>query len=1780
MAAMNTRQAQTYNGIRWQVLFSFIFSWLYQSASAQLHYSIFEEMRKDSVIANIAKDIGLEVKELSLRKPRIVSHISEKYFYVNLENGNLYVKDRIDREALCEISESCFLMFDAVVANPLNVFSVKIEIQDINDNAPTFLHDVIILEMTEFTSPGARFVLQNAEDPDIGINSVHTYKLSDNEYFTLSIKTGSDGSKFPELALEKPLDRETQNIHELILTALDGGNPVQSGTALIKIVVTDINDNIPVFTQEVYTVSINENTPINSTVLCVTATDKDEGSNGQITYSFSKISENVLHIFSIDPTNGEIKIRRILDFEITKKYEMSVQAKDGGGLVAYCKVLIEIIDVNDNSPGISVASVSTPIPEDSLPGTVIALIEVHDHDSGENGDVDCHIRGPVPFELILTSGRYYKIVTTQAMDREKESSYNISVVAADRGKPSLSSEINIKIEISDVNDNPPVFMKSSYDLYIPENNLPGASIYRIHASDPDSGENAKIVYYISSSDTEEFSMDSYFSINLETGALYAQRSIDYEQHKDFRIQIMARDSGSPYLSSNATIIIHVVDLNDNAPKVLYPSSESSGSGVFEMVPLTSQQGSLITKVVAVDADSGHNAWLSYHFIQVSEPSHFTIDQHTGEIRTFRVFQEKDIFKEKMVVMVKDNGSPSLSATVTLSLVVTDNFQQIIPKLSNQLSSDDSKSNLQIYLVVALALISFLFLLTIMLVIITKCKESKSSTSFGSYNTNLYSQVDPRMLSKYNNGTLTLPYSYNVCVAVDTSENDFRFVKPDQNITIDNLIDADDSGLGNENLKEVFPSSSLELTECWIIDCDPQRNCIFFYWITNTEHLKENCFGKLSLKMAAMNTRQAQTYNGIRWQVLFSFIFSWLYQSASAQLHYSMFEEMRKDSFIANIAKDIGLEVKELSLRKPRIVSRISEKYFYVNLENGNLYVKDRIDREALCETSESCFLMFDAVVANPLNVFSVKIEIQDINDNAPKFLHDVIILEMIESTLVGARFILQNAEDPDIGINSVQTYKLSDNEYFTLSIKTGSDGSKFPELALEKPLDCETQNIHELILTALDGGNPVQTGTALIKIVVIDINDNIPVFTQEVYKVSINENTPINSTVLSVSATDKDEGSNGQITYSFSKVSENVLHIFSINATNGEIKIKRCLDFEITKKYEMSVQAKDGGGLVAYCKVLIEIIDVNDNSPEISVTSVSTPIPEDSLPGTVIALIEVHDQDSGENGDVDCHIRGAVPFELILTSGRYYKIITTQAMDREKESSYSISVLAADRGNPSLSSEINIKIEISDVNDNPPVFMKLSYFLYIAENNLPGASIYRIHASDPDSGDNAKIVYYISSSDTEEFSMDSYFSINLETGDLYAQRSIDYEQHKDFRIQIMARDNGSPYLSSNATLIIHVVDLNDNAPRILYPSSESSGSGVFEMVPLTSQQSSLITKVVAVDADSGHNAWLSYHFIHITEPSHFTIDQHTGEIRTAHVFQEKDILKEKMVVMVKDNGNPSLSATVTLSLIVTDNFQQIIPKLRNQLSSEDLKSNLQIYLVVALALISFLFLVTVMLVIITKCKESKSSTSFGSYNTNLYSQVDPRMLSKYSNGTLTLPYSYNVCVAVDTSENDFRFVKPDQNITIDNLIDADDSGLGNENLKDVFPSSSLELQAQPNTDWRFSQAQRPGTSGAQPTEEAGVWPNNQFETERLQAMILASANEAAEGASALGGGTGTMGLSARYGPQFTLQHVPDYRQNIYIPGTTSTLTNAAGKRDGKGAGPSGNKKKSGKKEKK
>ncbi|XP_018422220.1 PREDICTED: protocadherin gamma-B5-like [Nanorana parkeri] len=805
------QHGQTLQKFRWQVMIS-LFFWLCHSVTGQIHYSIVEELRKGSLIGHLARDLGMNIKDLSVRKPRIVSRLSEKYFSINLDNGNLYIASRIDRETLCGDADDCVLTFDAVAENPLNVFNVKIEIQDINDNPPRFLYETIRLEISESASPGARFVLQKAEDLDIGMNTIKSYKLSSNEHFVLEERISSDGSIFPELVLEKPLDRETQDYHELILSAVDGGKLVLTGSTLIKIAITDFNDNTPIFTQEVYKVSIKENILLNSTVLQVSATDGDEGVNAQITYSFSTMANNILLMFEMNPRTGEISTKGHVDYELTKHYDISVQAIDGGGLAAHSKVLIEVLDQNDNAPEISITSLTTPIPENTASGTVVALIEVHDQDTGENGEVQCVITGDVPFQIQSSASNFYKIITKSTLDREKMSSYNITVQASDKGSPPMTVKKVVQLDVSDVNDNAPEFQKLTYTAFVPENNLPGASIFSVQARDIDSGNNAKVVYSISGISNDKDPVSSFISINPETGVFYAQRTFDYELQKEFIFQVNAKDNGNPSLNSSTTLRMCVVDQNDNSPTILYPSSDAD-SPAFELVPWSSEQGSLISKAVAVDADSGHNSWLSY-FLQTAEPSFFTIDQHTGEIRTSRVFQEKDILKHSIVIIVKDNGSPPLSASATLNLLIADNFQQVIPEITDQTSKSESQSNLQLYLVIALALISFLFMLTVILAIISKYRVSKSPSSFGSLAANLYPTIDPRFLSQFNSGTLQLPYSYDVCVALDSAEGDFAFLRPQSSVPVDHLIDTDDSGIGIENSKDSLLAGNITSQVCF------------------------------------------------------------------------------------------------------------------------------------------------------------------------------------------------------------------------------------------------------------------------------------------------------------------------------------------------------------------------------------------------------------------------------------------------------------------------------------------------------------------------------------------------------------------------------------------------------------------------------------------------------------------------------------------------------------------------------------------------------------------------------------------------------------------------------------------------------------------------------------------------------------------------------------------------------------------------------------------------------
>nr|XP_023698703.1 protocadherin gamma-A11-like isoform X43 [Paramormyrops kingsleyae] len=867
--------------------------------------------------------------------------------------------------------------------------------------------------------------------------------------------------------------------------------------------------------------------------------------------------------------------------------------------------------------------------------------------------------------------------------------------------------------------------------------------------------------------------------------------------------------------------------------------------------------------------------------------------------------------------------------------------------------------------------------------------------------------------------------------------------------------------------------------------------------------------------------------------------------------YSIPEEMKRGSVIGNIAKDLGLDVKGLSARNARLDSEGTGKDLCdINLKTGDLIVAGRIDREELCGEKASCPIKYELVLENPLELQRITLQIQDINDNTPVFSKDQMTLEILESANKGSRFPVNEAHDPDIGENAVQSYTLQKNEYFYLDISPSTYGGKYAELILEKELDREQKEELTLLLTAADGGTPQRSGTLKIHVTVLDANDNIPMFTQSVYKAFLPENSPLNTVVVTVSASDADEGANGEVTYEFSRISDKAKKAFIINHKTGQIMVSGPIDFEEVSSYEMRIEGKDGAGLASQAKVIIEITDANDNAPEIFLKSLNNPIPEDAVPGTEVGIINVQDKDSGVNGQVRCTIKQNVPFKLVQSIKNYYSLVTTGELDREVLSDYNITIYTSDEGSPPLSSLKTLQLFVADVNDHAPLFHAQTYSAYVSENNHPGSSVCSVKATDLDWRQNGTVIYSLLPSEVNGVPLSSILSINGDTGVIHAIKSFDHEKLSTFNAHVIARDNGSPPLSSNVTVTIFITDQNDNSPQILYPDPSGS-SFMTEMVPKAAHAGSLVSKVIAVDADSGQNAWLSYQIIKSTDPGLFTIGLHSGEIRAQRDIVESDIMKQNLIVLVKDNGQPSLSSTCTVNLLISDNLAEI-PELKD-MSYEESNSKLTFYLIIALVTVcTFFFTFLILIVTLKFCTRRKPGLMFDGAVAIPSAYFPPNYAEVDGAGTLRSSYNYDTYLTTGSRTSDFKFVSSYNENTDPTLKKSP----GEVSERDVAaPLGTLCEQKPPNTDWRFSQNQRPGPSGAGvPPEGAvgtGPWPNPPTEAEQLQAL-MAAANEVSEATATLG--PGTMGLSTRYSPQFTLQHVPDYRQNVYIPGSTATLT--------------------------
>ncbi|XP_072530149.1 protocadherin gamma-A5-like [Salminus brasiliensis] len=1187
----------------WIILRLSLLVYIGEHISAQIRYSVREEVKEGYEVGNIAKDLGLDITTLVNRRFRIVSSSADALFQVNQNNGVLFVITKIDREMICEESAVCTINVKIAVENPFEIHYVVIEIVDVNDHSPHFPEKEQHFEIAENTLAGARFELQSARDPDVGIYSIRLYKLAKNNHFDLQMSDNEEEEKIPVLVLLNSLDREQNPKHNLTLTAVDGGNPPRSGTLNITVSVLDINDNRPVCSKDVYYVTLRENTPVGTSVVRVNATDSDEGLNGDVLYTFGRTTRRKVHdTFNLDSTTGEIQIKEPIDFEDNEVYRLNIQASDKGQppMTSDCKVIIKITDENDNYPEIEVTSLFSVVPEDSKPGTVISLISVTDKDIGLNGKVICSISEYVPFELKPSiQDNMYSIVTKERLDRELVKNYDILIKATDLGQPPLSTFKTLQVQVSDVNDNSPEFPQNPLELYLLENNVPGASMFSVCASDKDLNENAEISYQIVRRDGINDDIGTFLNVNAETGVISALRSFDYETVKTFQFHVLATDSGTPPLSSNVTVNVFILDQNDNVPMILYPVSSNGSAEGVEEIPRNVNAGHLVAKVRAYDADIGYNGWLLFSLQEVSDHSLFGLDRYTGHIRTLRSFTETDEAQHKLVILVKDNGNVSLSATATVIIKVVEPKEAFAASDVTNAVKDEEDSDVTFYLIITLGSISVLFLISITVLIVMQCNRSTNYSSKclqdANYDGTLchsiqyrsgdkrYMLVGPRM----SIGSTIVPGSNgNTLVIPDHRRRasreifDFEIIK-----TFQFHVLATDSGTP--------PLSSNVTVNVFILDQNDNVPVILYPVSSNgsaegVEEIPRNVnAGHLVTKVRAYDADIG--YNG------------WLLFSLQEVSDHSLFgldrytgqiRTLRSFTETDEVQHKLVIQVKDngnvsLSATVTVIVKTVEPKEAFAASDVKNA-IKDEEDNNVIF------YLIITLGSVSVLFVISIIV---------------LIVIQCSNSTNYSSKY-LQDANYDGTLCHSIQ-YRSGDKRYMLVgprmsigsTIVPSSNGNTLvvPDrrrTASGENFDFEVTKTFQFHVLATDSGTPPLSSNVTVNVFILDQNDNVPVI---LYPVSSNgsaegvEEIPRNVNaghlVTKVRAYDADIGYNGWLLFSLQEVSDHSL--FGLDRYTGQIRTLRSFTETDEAQHKLVILVKDNGNvsLSATATVIIKVVE-------------------------------------------------------------------------------------------------------------------------------------------------------------------------------------------------------------------------------------------------------------------------------------------------------------------------------------------------------------------------------------------------------------------------------------------------------------------------------------------------------------------------------------------------------------------------------------------------------------
>ncbi|XP_064017463.1 protocadherin alpha-2-like isoform X5 [Pogoniulus pusillus] len=905
---------------------------------------------------------------------------------------------------------------------------------------------------------------------------------------------------------------------------------------------------------------------------------------------------------------------------------------------------------------------------------------------------------------------------------------------------------------------------------------------------------------------------------------------------------------------------------------------------------------------------------------------------------------------------------------------------------------------------------------------------------------------------------------------------------------------------------------------------------------------------------------------------------------AGQVRYSVPEEAKVGTVVGRLAQELG--VGDAEARRLRVVWQGRRAGVEVSGASGALVVSSRVDREELCGKSAPCSLRLELLQERPLRVFHVELEVTDINDNAPLFPVSEEAFNIAELSLPGSRFPLEGASDADIGANAQLSYTLSPSEHFRLDHQRTDDQSDSMALVLTKPLDRETVPVHRLVLTATDGGRPSLTGTMELVISVLDANDNAPQFNQSVYRIKVLEDSEVGTPIITLSATDLDEGSNSDVLYLFSRrVGTQVKEMFSIDENKGEIRLRGKLDYEEMDNYEITIEARDKGTppLSGHCKVLLEVLDVNDNAPEVWVTSLSVPVSEDASVGTVVALLSVSDRDSGANGRVQCSVWPPSPFVLESRFPGSFSLVLREALDRERVREYEVEVRAEDGGKPPLRARRVVRVPVCDVNDNAPAFSQAVYTVLVRENNAAGAEVARVWARDPDEAENGRVRYSLWEGGAGGASVaavgwrpaSSYVSVDGESGRVWAVQALDYEELQVLQFEVRAVDAGEPALVGNATVQLFVVDENDNAPVLLPAAGGAPGLDPFlgspvEEVPGPNSETlwawaawgagagQVVAKIRAVDADSGYNAWLRYEVLEPRGKGPFRVGVYSGEVSTARALEEADGPRQRLVIVVRDHGEPPRSATATLSVSLVEGGEKALAVAGSSslpgvlLPSESgaavgmASASTNVWLVVSICAVSSVFVLALVLYGASRCAPRAAVLSGPAAATLVCA-------SEVGSWSYSQRQSRSLCVADGAGKSDLIVFSPNLPPPPSGPA-AENGSTGNGPSPSPLTSG---LPKHPNPDWRYSASLRAGMQSAVHVEEAGVLRGGPGGPEQQWPTVSSATTEpeAGEVSPPVGAGVNSNSWTFKFGPSNSKQGGPgELPDKFIIPGSPAIIS--------------------------